>query len=334
MNQSTESAPASAEQQASDTTDDNLSVEDMVAQYTEPETAEPEEGDEVEGEINGLNLEDLDEDQLENIAEQLNSRAAGRIAGLIRERKALQGELEASRVQKDEDPFKGKAEPETNPYKDIETIEDLQKKHDEVETMVEWAEDLLADASEEHRDVTIYEEDGKEYTKGEIRKLLRTARKGKSHLRTRHKELGHQQVVNGQRAALRQEVEKRFPWRGEEENVLRKEYEQTLARPEIAELIKTNPAIELILAHAADSMDQHQRQNQPKGRGKSQPGGVPPLGATKSPLVPPTNPPTGAASPAPTRKPAKALASLQAQYEDTGDPQVLADIYAMQDPQS
>jgi len=246
---------------------------------------------------------------------------------LIKKQKTLESQL-AERTQKqDEDPFINATPTEENPFKEIGDLAGLQKKHGEVTNLIEWSEDILDDATEEPRDAVIHEEDGKRYTKGEIRKLLRNARTARDkHLPGRYQQLQKDARAEADRDAHRYKAQELFGWLKEDGNALRKEYEAVLADPDIAELARRKPSVELILAHAADSINRHRTQ---KGEAKAPPMIEKPIRPAK--LEPPANPGTNAATPTKgTSSPVKALQALQAEFDATGNPDVLTEIYAMQ----
>ena len=324
-----------AENDTLHTEGDNLSPEDAIAllAQTEGESSEGLEGYEdadqtpeenAPEEIAGLNLENLTEDGWQQIADHLNSRGADRIAGLIKERSKLQAKLEDRSEQK-EDPFERPSDPTKNPYHAVEPIDELQAKAADVDEMIEWAEDLLEDNEDETGDAIIHEENEKAYSKSEIRSLLRNARKArKTHLVNRFQELQGKEQVSIQRQQARQIAEEEFAWMKEEDSPIRQRYEGVMSHPGLAALKDDFPEIPLVLAHAADSI----HRSELKRNGKA-------AQATATPqqtrMRPPANPSSSAAAPAKHKAaPAKALQSLEAQYNETGDYHVLEEILALQ----
>lgn len=311
---------------------DNLSPEDAVALLAQAPEEEAEEQEGVEdtdpdyeaddSEIAGLFLDDLDEDGWQHIAEHLNSRGADRIAGLIKERSELRAKLDQEPEQK-EDPFERPSDPAKNPYSSVDTVEELQQKAADVDGMIEWAEDLLDDNEDETGDSIIHQEGEKEYTKTEIRSLLRNARKArKTHLVNRFNELQGKQVVTMQRQQARQLAEEEFAWMKDESSPVRQRYEGVMSHPGLAALKDSFPEIPLVLAHAADSIHRSELKNTGKA--------APPT-AKQNRMRPPANPSATAAAPA---KQATAtppgLQALEAQYEESGDYHVLEEILALQ----
>ena len=275
-------------------------------------------------EIAGIDLDNLPEESWQQIADHLNSRGADRIAGLIKERGELQARLE-DKPQQQEDPFTRTSDPEKNPYHAVETVDELQKKAADVDEMIEWAEDLIDDNESESGDAIIHEEGEKEYSKQEIKGLLRSARKArKFHLVDRYQELQNRQVVSVQREQARQIAEEEFAWMKEAESPVRKRYEGVMSHPGLASLKEDFPEIPLVLAHAADSI--HRSELKKTGTAVStsaQPG--------QARMRPPANPSDGTAAPAKQMAaPAKGLQALEAQFDETGNYHVLEEILTLQ----
>ena len=320
--------------------DDTLSAEDLIAQYAH---AGEEEGEPTDGEshadpdvqVAGLDLDNLDEDSWQEIADHLNSRGADRIAGLIKDRKSLQGKLDA-KSDREENPLEETPKAENNPFQQLETVEDLKGKNTEVEEMIEWAEDLLDDNDEEHRESVIYEEDGKEYSKGEVRKLLRGAKKARdSHLPARLKQLqtedfeeGQRQQLTQQRVQARKLAESEFTWMTEEGNESRERYEKVLATPAMQMVAEQDPSLPYILAHAADSIRRSEARREGIADGKVEKK-LESLATSR--MRPPGNPAANNAAPAKAGKgPGRMLQELRNEYGQTGDHKVLTEILTLE----
>ncbi len=309
-------------------TDDQL-VE-MLSDQTDNLTGEPGSEDEL-SEFDGesaqtaeADLESLTEEQLEQLAEQMNSRGAGRIAQLIRERKELEAQIE--QLSSKENPLEEEPSAESNPFTDIVSTDDLRKKYSEVAEMVEWANDLLDDNEDEHRDTVIHEEDGTQFTKGEIRKLLRSARKAKDqHLPARFEQLQQKEELVATRQQYRNIAEEEFDWMQSEDNPVRQRFESVLNNPALQNLADEMPELPLVLAHAADSIARSE------ARQKGTPEREQPQANASQRLRPPSNPSASTAAPAKgNSKPAQRLAALQSQFEKTGDHHVLTEILEIQ----
>lgn len=309
-------------------TDDQL-VE-MLSDQTDNLTGEPGSEDEL-SEFDGesaqtaeADLDSLTEEQLEQLAEQMNSRGAGRIAQLIRERKELEAQIE--QLSSKENPLEEEPSAESNPFTDIVSSDDLRKKYSEVAEMVEWANDLLDDNEDEHRDTVIHEEDGTQFTKGEIRKLLRSARKAKDqHLPARFEQLQQKEELVATRQQYRNIAEEEFDWMANEDNPVRQRFELVLNNPALQNLADEMPELPLVLAHAADSIARSE------ARQKGTPEREQPQANASQRLRPPSNPSASTAAPAKgNSKPAQRLSALQSQFEKTGDHHVLTEILEIQ----
>ena len=322
------------EQDTLNTESDNLSTEDAIALLAQAPEAETEDladhedssqdpAAETPETIAGLDLENLTEDGWQQIADHLNSRGADRIAGLIKERSELQSKLE-DRPEQQEDPFERPSDPAKNPYASVETVDELQAKAADVDEMIDWAEDLLDDNEDETGDSIIHQEGEKDYTKTEIRSLLRNARKArKVHLVNRFNELQGKQVVSMQREQARQLAEEEFAWMKDEQSPIRQRYEGVMSHPGLASLKEDFPEIPLVLAHAADSI--HRSELKKNGNAPSAPA------SKQTRMRPPANPSDTAAAPAKQKSaPAKGLQALQQQYDESGDYHVLEEILALQ----
>jgi hypothetical protein len=285
---------------------------------TQPEVEAGETEEEGEGEQEDGLLERLTPEQLEQIAEELNSRAADRIAGLVREKKALQERLLANQ---DSEP--ALAEPEAeNPFKEVAELDELQTKYKEVTEFVDWAEDLLDDHEDDHGDEVIHEEDGKEFTKKAVRKALRAQRKARDQfLPARARELQQVEARKAQAQAFRDQAAKQFTWMAEEDNSTRQQWEDVMSDPDVAALAQSKPELALIMAHAADSIAR-------TGKPKAKPAPLKPVQTTPEPAP---NPSSGAApSSRPEAKRAKMLTESYAAFEETGSPQALQNFLVQQ----
>ena len=160
--------------------------EEVAEEQTEvqevEETQEQPEGSEVESEENvlsQLDFDNLSEEELREISEKLGSRAVARYGELTAKRKAAEEQVARlqAQLQEKQDPLNQPKEIKDNPFSDLDTIEKLQEKAEEVNSAVEWAEDLLFESDAYAADDIITEVDGKDLTKAEVRKALLNARK-------------------------------------------------------------------------------------------------------------------------------------------------------------
>lgn len=339
--QQTENNAVSVDTATEDTTrhteagDDSVTPDQLVqmlsdpAEQSESEFDTEEVLDEVEEEAAQTaeaDLESLSEEQLEQLAEQMNSRGAERIAQLIRERKELEAQIE--QLSSKENPLEEEPSAESNPFAEIVTTEDLRKKYSEVSEMVTWGQELLEDHEDEHRDTVIHEEDGQQFTKGQIRSLLRNARKAKDqHLPARFEQLQQKEQVIATRQQYRNIAEEEFDWMASEDNPVRQRFESVLNNPALQNLADEMPELPLVLAHAADSI----ARSEARQKGATEEAQPQKQATVSKRLRPPSNPSASTAAPAKgNSKPAQRLAALQAQFEKTGDHHVLTEILEIQ----
>ena len=314
------------------TGDDSLSASDAVSllaqapeDQLEEEVATEEVADSNEEDFSetvaGLDLDSLSEGEWQGIADHLNSRGADRIAGLIKERSELRQKLEAEDTQQ-EDPLARPPDPEDNPYREINTVEELQAKASEVDDMIEWADSLIEENDNTHSDSVVHEEDGKEYTLREIKGLRRNARKARTtHLKNRYEELQGLQQIEAQRMQARQIAENEFEWMKQEDSPIRQRWEGVMAHPGLQPLKSQFPELDLVLAHAADSIHRSEQRKQGK---------APTAKQARSRMRPPENPGSGTAAPARQAPSAPAgLESLTQQFDSTGNYKVLEEILSL-----
>ena len=314
--------------QHTESSDDAINADQLTEMFSDPvETPTQEETPEEEVLTEQTaDLEQLTEAQLEQLAEQMNSRGAERIAQLIRERKELESKIE--QLSTKENPLEEAPSAEANPFAEIDSTEGLREKYTEVNGLIEHFEEILEDYDDEHRDTVVYQEDGQDYTKAQVRKMVRAARRAKEqHLPARYEQLQAKEQVIATRAQYETAAGEQFSWMKEAENPIKQRYEQVLNNPALKQLRDQMPEIPLVIAHAADSIARSEAQKQ-----KGQPATTAraPQQQTKQPLrlKPPASPNGSNAAPAKqVSKPAKELQALQSQFEKTGDYRILTEIF-------
>ena len=152
--------------------------EEVIEETQEAEEGEPEVESASEDVLSQIDLDNASEEELRELADKLGSKAVARFGELTARRKSAEeklAKLEASLQQKD--PLESKKKIENNPFGNLDSIESLQDKAQEIEQIVDWAEDLLFEGADYAADDVITEIEGKEMTKAEVRKSLLQARK-------------------------------------------------------------------------------------------------------------------------------------------------------------
>jgi len=286
--------------------------EEVVAEQTE-ETEEVEETSEESTDVlSQLDLDEMSEDDLRELSEKLGSRAVARFGELTAKRKAAEAKIkELESKLNTTDPLSSDKPIADNPYKSIDTLEELQNKAEEVNQVIEWAEDVLFNADGYGPEDIVTEVEGKELTKKDIRSSLLQARKSRDKLLPSQLKV-LQAKENGKqlKEAFDAKASEELKWLKGNDNDTRKNYEAMVADPRFKKLKESaDPEIgaqlNYIMAHAANSI---------YGRKLVQ-------GSTKSASL---TPPKTAASAASTSektmgKSAKALKNLSQQFRQSGN---------------
>ena len=218
----------------------NEEATEEVAEETQEESEETTK-EQSEDVLSQLDLDDMSEEELRELADKLGSRAVARYGELTAKRKSAEerlARLEASLKEK-ENPLDAPKKVENNPFSNIENIEGLQEKADEVNNIVEWAEDILFESDAYAADDVVTEVDGKEMTKAEVRKALLQARKAQKtflpdQLRVLQTQAQSEQTAQAFEAQAKQELE----WLQGEDNDTRKQYEAVVGDKRFKELKK------------------------------------------------------------------------------------------------
>ena len=284
-----------------------------VEASTEPK--EETEGTESEDVLSQLDLDDMSEEDLRELSEKLGSRAVARFGELTAKRKAAEERLAAleSQLKEKPNPLESNKKIENNPFSNLDSIQSLQEKAAEVETIVEWAEDILFESDGYAADDVVTEVDGKDLTKADVRKSLLQARKAqKTFLPAQLKTLQAQEQGRQLAEAFSQRAKEELSWLEGEDNDLRKQYEATIGDERFKKLKsilnKEAPDVasqlDYFFAHATNSIY----------------GRKPVTDTKKSPALnpPKTGNPSAAQSEKAMGRTAKALKELEARFKQTG----------------
>ena len=316
---------AAPEQETTEQVDDTLTDEDLVAQLLQPEPETKEEAEEQGGEAkspeaeqeadteeeepeNTSILDSLSEEEQARLAEEYGSGASRRIAQLIRRAKEAEEKLEQAKSEPEE-PFQRKEE---NPFQSVETMEELGSEAEKLDDFIEWAQDLILDNGDAANDDVIVNQGGDDFTKGEVAKRLRTAKKNrKTHIRARYEELLQAEQAAEQSKAIDSAIAKDYAWSAEEDNPIRQAYEHILANPAVARAVKEFGYLKAVIAEGTQSYIQRNGKPEKKAPAKK---------AAPKRVTPPGAPGGNAAT---TSKPAddkaELLQKLKAQADETGD---------------
>jgi len=327
LGQLTQSTPApeeEAKENSEEVVEEQTEVQEVEETQEQPESSETKSEENV---LSQLDFDNLSEEELREISEKLGSRAVARFGEMTAKRKAAEekvARLEAA-LQEKQDPLNQPKEIKDNPFSDLDTIEKLQEKAEEVNSAVEWAEDLLFESDGYAAEDVITEVDGKDLTKAEVRKALLNARKAqKQYLPDQLNKVQKREEGKQLKEAFGQQAIKELDWMSGEDNDTRKQYEATINDPRYKKLKEVldkeapdiGAQIEYWFAHATNSIY-----------------GRKPVETTKSsPSLNPTKSGIGSAAQsekAPS-KASKAVKDLQARFKQTGNPRDFAALRKLQ----
>ena len=253
----------------------------------------------------------LNLDEIQELSEKLGSRAVARFGELTAKRKAAEERLKVLEAELNkQNPLESTQDVADNPYSDLLSIEDLQGKAQEINKVIEWAEDVLFNADGYGPQDEVTEVEGKGLTKADVRKSLLNARKSRD--RFLPAQLKTVQTVEQSKVikkSFEDQAKQELSWMQGEDNDTRVRYEAMISDPRFKQL-ETNVDPEVgaqlnyIIAHAANSMYGRQA-------------------VKNSPTSPKLNPPsTGASSASQSEKTigksVKALKQVSQQFKNTG----------------
>ena len=297
-----------------------------VAEETEgletPEETEATTEGQSEDVLSQLDLDDMSEEELGELAEKLGSRAVARYGELTAKRKAAEerlASLEASLKEK-ANPLDAPKKVDNNPFGNIDSVEGLQEKADEVNNVVEWAEDILFESDAYAADDVVTEVEGKELTKADVRKALLQARKAQKtflpdQLRVLQSQAQSEQMAQAFEAQAKNELE----WLQGEDNDTRKQYEAVVGDKRFKELKKVLMKEAPDIASQLDYWFAH-GVNSIYGR-------KPVVDKKVSPKInpPKTGNPSSAQPEKTAGRTAKALKELEARFKASGNPRDFAE---------
>ena len=310
-----EEEPQEAPEQETEEETEEVSEESVNTEEVEASEESSEESQESEDVLSQLDLDDMSEEDLRELADKLGSRAVARFGELTAKRKAAEERLTRLEAQLKEKPNPLETKKvENNPYGNLDTVEKLQQKAAEVDQVVEWAEDLIFESDGYGAEDVVTEIEGKEWTKKDVRQALLKARKAqKTFLPDQLSKLQLREEGKVLEKQFDAQAKQELSWLEGEDNDLRKQFEATVGDERFKKLKsvlkRETPDIAAQLdywfAHATNSIY-----------------GRKPVGQTKK--APTLNPPrTGNPASAQSEKgmgrTAKALKELEARFKETGN---------------
>ena len=207
-----------------------------------------------------VDLENMSEAELKELAQKLGSKAVARFGELTAKRKQAEEQLaslQAELAKRSSNQLEAKVK--DNPYANIDKPEELQAKFQEVSEVIDWADDLLEKGEDLGAEDVLTNVNGKDYTKREIKEALRKARKAKEvFLPDQDKQIKIAAERKNFREALTERAKTELPWLQGEDNDVRKQYEAMLSDERLKNIEKmlpdVAPQLPYLLAHAANSI--------------------------------------------------------------------------------
>ena len=317
MNPKEPEEPASEEETQEEVTEQvNEEVEEIDEEVSE--TSEDAESKDV---LSQLDLDEMSEDDLKELAEKLGSRAVARFGELTAKRKAAEEQLTQlqEKLKSNENPLEKGKEIQNNPFGNLDTIEKLQDKATEIEGIVEWAEDLLFESDSYSPEDVVVEIEGKDWTKKEVRQALLRARKAqKTFLPDQLTKVQARMEGEQLTEAFQQRAKSELKWLDGEDNDLRKQFEYTVGDTrfkKLKEVVKREAPdiaaqLDYFFAHATNSI----YGRKPVVDGKKT--------VTLNPST--TGIPGSAKSEKSASKTSKALKELESRFKQSGNPRDFA----------
>lgn len=285
-------------------------VEESV-EDTEDETPEAESDEQV---LSQIDLDDMSEVELRELADKLGSRAVARFGELTAKRKAAEEKLqqiEARLSAEQNNPLAPKKEVTNNPFADVETLEDLQSNATDASNVIEWAEDIMFNADGYEADDVVTEVEGKEMTKADVRNALLQARKARDKfLPDRLEKIQAIEQSKQMQEHLTAQAEAELPWLQGEDNDTRREYEAIMKDPRVDTLMTNLPPdvkaqMPYLLAHAANSIYGRKAVKSTKSNVRLNPSS--------------NSTPSAAGSEKPASRTSKSIKNLSNQFKQSGD---------------
>ena len=263
--------------------------------------------------LSQIDLDEMSEEELQELANKLGSRAVARFGELTAKRKAAEEKLqqiEAKLSAEQNNPLQPKKEVKNNPFDSVETLEDLQSKATDASNVIEWAEDIMFNADGYEADDVVTEVEGKEMTKADVRNALLQARKARDKfLPARLEEIQKVEQSKQMQEHLSAQAEAELPWMTGEDNDTRREYEAIMKDPRVDTLMTNLPAdvkaqMPYLLAHAANSIYGRKEVKNGKSNVRLNPSG--------------TSTPNAAGSEKPISRTNKSIKNLSTQFKQSG----------------
>lgn len=304
-------APEVEEEVADEIATEEVEDTEESDESTEDEGSEAESDEQV---LSQIDLDDMSEGELRELADKLGSRAVARFGELTAKRKAAEEKLqqiEAKLSAEQNNPLQPKKEVKNNPFDSVDTLEDLQAKATDASNVIEWAEDIMFNADGYEADDVVTEVEGKEMTKADVRNALLQARKARDKfLPARLEEIQKIEQSKQMQEHLSAQAEAELPWMTGEDNDTRREYQAIMQDPRVETLMTSLPAdvkaqMPYLLAHAANSIYGRKEVKSAKPKVRLNPSS--------------TSTPSAAGSEKPASRASKSIKNLSTQFKQSGN---------------
>ncbi len=265
--------------------------------------------------LSQLDLDDMSEEDLRELSEKLGSRAVARFGELTAKRKAAEERIAIleSKMRESGETKEPAPKVQNNPFSSLDTIESVQEKYDEVNSVIEWAEETLFNADGYGPEDVVTTVGDKEMTKAEVRKALMNSRKSRdkflpAQMQVIQDSIKGEQLKDGFQAKAIEEL----PWLSGEDNDVRHQYNAIMQDKRVESMLKDLPPdvsaqMPYLMAHAANSLYGRKliKEEKPKASPK-----LNPPASVKS---------VAAQSEQPQDPTKKAISKLVEQYRASGD---------------
>lgn len=263
-----------------------------------------------------INVDELSDDEITELAKKGKSGLLKRIAELTAKRKLAEervAQMEAAFRANQSTP-KLEQKVENNPFAQIDKADELQSKWSEVGEVIKWAEAILDDAEHAGADDPVAQVDGKALTKKQVKQYLRNAREARdTFLPAQFKEIQAKEVRKVTKAQYEQKARQELPWLSTEDNDTKRQYDALVKSPLVERVKKAVPEVEAdldyIIGHAVNSLYGRREIALDSVGTKS----------TANRISPPANPGSTAAAPSGSdAREAKAMKEAKGRLKDSG----------------
>jgi hypothetical protein len=233
-----------------------------VKEEAQSEEAKPETESADAKVLSKIDLEQLSEAEIQELAKAARSKAISRFGELTSTIKELKAELEKSRAvtaqQQQAKPDFSAPPKVPEAIAKLDSVEAIKAKHEEANQVSEWAESVL-DANEHlgSEDV-VATIDGKELTKAQVKAYFKEAKRTKEqYLPAQYAEIQARQQRAALRGAMAQKAVQELDWLKGEDNDLKKLLAAELSSPLVDRIKKAvpeaEPMLDYVIAHAVNS---------------------------------------------------------------------------------